>query len=294
MSVPISFVRHQLPMIAAIGKSAAGALRQRIQPVRNTPELPGPLLSERLPPRDPRLVEAFLAHLGSRPGTWDGALPPHFFPQWAFALLSRGLDGLPYSPLSMLNGGCHLVVNRAMPMGEAIDVEVQLTQIKDDGRLAVMTERCVTGTATAPAALEIEFHPVARLGGKSRGKGDAKPKDKPVVPGGATEIGRWSLGPRAGLDFALLTGDFNPIHWIPAAARAAGFKSTILHGFSSMCRAVEALVDGDGARLGELDVRFVKPLVLPAEVGAFVDGDAIFVAERPGAEPYMTGHFALR
>lgn len=172
MSVPLSFVRHQLPMINAIGQTAVDALRQRWQPVRNTPPLPAPPLSERVPPRDPKLVAAFLAHIGSRPGTWDEAtLPPHFFPQWTFALLSRGLKRLPYSPLRMLNGGCHLVVNRPLPIGEALDVEVQLTDIKDDGRLAVLTQRCVTGTATAPEALEIDFHPVARLGG---GGGDRK------------------------------------------------------------------------------------------------------------------------
>lgn len=299
MSVPLSFVRHQLPMLNAIGRTAAAAIRQRVQPVRGTPPLPGPLLTARVPPRDPVLVDAFLQHVGSRAGTWDGALPPHFFPQWVFPLLSRALEGLPYPPLGMLNGGCHLVINKPLPMGEAIDIEVQLTNIVDDGRLAIITERCVTGTATAPNALEIEFHPIARLaskgkGGKSDGAKGATKKDKPIVPLGAREIGRWKLSSRAGFEFALLTGDFNPIHWIPAAAKAAGFKSTILHGFASMTRVVEALVQGDGARLGELDVRFVKPLVLPAEVGAYVEGDAVYVGERPGAEANMTGRFGLR
>jgi len=292
MSVPLSFVRHQLPMLNAIGRTAAAAVRQSIQPTRSTPTLPGPLLTGRVPPRDPALVAAFLAHVGSRPGTWDGALPPHFFPQWVFPLLTRALEGLPYPPLRMLNGGCHLVINKPLPMGEALDIEVQLTDISDDGRLAVLTERCVTGTATAPNALEIEFHPVARLSGK--GKSDSPKKEKPTVPMGAREIGRWSLSARSGLEFALLTGDFNPIHWIPAAARAAGFKSTILHGFASMTRVVEALVEGDGTRLGELEVRFVKPLVLPAEVGAYVVGDAVYVGLRPGAEANMTGRFGLR
>ena len=41
-------------------------------------------------------------------------------------------------------------------------------------------------------------------------------------------------------------------------------------------------------------MRFTRPLVLPADVGAFVDGDRIFVGERPGAEPNMTGRFGLR
>ena len=297
MSVPLSFVRHQLPMLNAIGRTAALALKQKVVRPRAMPPVPGPILTERLPPRDPKLVEAFLAHVGSRPGTWaDGQLPPHFFPQWVFARLSRALEGLPYPVMAMLNGGCHLTIHRPMPMGEAIDVEVQLTEVDDDGRLAVITERCTTGTATAPAALDIEFHPVVRLP-KKKGAGDGPKKDKPTIPTSAREIGRWSLAANAGLEFALLTGDFNPIHWIPAAAKAAGFKSTILHGFGAMTRAIEAIVadaGGDGTRLGEIDVRFTRPLVLPADVGAFVDGDRIFVGERPGAEPNMTGRFGLR
>jgi acyl dehydratase len=269
-------------------------LRHKLRKPRGTPPLPGPLLSARVPPRPAALVAAFLEHIGSRPGTWEGVLPPHLFPQWAFALLSRALEGLPYSPLALLNGGCHMTVNRPMPMGEAIDLEAQLVRVDDTGRLAVITERLVTGTANAPQALEVDFFPVARLPGKGRDAARPESKERPGVPARASEIGRWSLGPRAGLEFALLTGDFNPIHWIRPAARAAGFESTILHGFAVMSRAIEALVAGDGARLGELEVRFRKPLVLPAEVGAFVDGDAIYVGERPGAEAYMTGRFGLR
>src|SRR5262245_4690346 len=100
MTVPLSFVRHQIPMLNAIGKTAVDAIRQRIRLVRNTPELPGPVLTDRVAPRDPALVEAFLAHVGSKPGTWGQALPPHFFPQWTFPLLSRALGGLPYPPLA--------------------------------------------------------------------------------------------------------------------------------------------------------------------------------------------------
>lgn len=294
MSVSLTYVRHQLPMLATIGRAVVGALKQRVRPAPDV-QLPGPVLTERVSPRDPALVASFLAHVGSRPGTWEGQLPPHFFPQWTFPLLARGLEGLPYSPLTMLNGGCRLTVNRALPMDEALDIEVQLTDIEDDGRLAVMTERCTTGTATAPKALEIEFFTVARLKRRSStGAAGKKEKEKLTVPEGADEVARWSLGSRAGLEFALLTGDFNPIHWIPPAARAAGFRSTILHGFASMTRVIEALVDGDGARLGEITVRFRKPLVLPAEVGAYVTGDEVFIGEGPGSEAYMSGRFGLR
>jgi len=41
---------------------------------------------------------------------------------------------------------------------------------------------------------------------------------------GAHEIGWWSIRPNDAVDFAVLTGDFNPVHWLPAYARAAGFR----------------------------------------------------------------------
>lgn len=302
----VRFLPHQASMVAALGRTAFLAVKQKLKPVRGTPSLPGPLLSDRVPPRDARLVQAFLAHIGSRPGTWtaNGAegLPPTLFPQWTFPLLQRALEALPYPPSELLNGGCKLVVNRPLPLGEAIDVEVQLTDIDDDGRRAIMTESLVVGTATAPRALEIEFYPIVKLrGGAKGGSKDGASREKPRVPADAREIGRWDLGPRAGLEFALLTGDFNPIHWIPPAAKAMGFKSTILHGFASMSRAVEALIQseasGDGTRLREVAVRFVKPLVLPRTVRAFVGPagaeSGLWIGEEAGQEAYMTGTYRL-
>ena len=35
----------------------------------------------------------------------------------------------------------------------------------------------------------------------------------------ALEIARWKAPAGAGMDFALITGDFNPVHWVPAYAR---------------------------------------------------------------------------
>jgi hypothetical protein len=298
MSVPLSFVRHQLPLIAGFGRLAVLAVGRRVLPRASNGAfaLPGPQLSQRVPPRAPQLIEGFLAHLGSPVGTWDGVLPPHLFPQWTFPLVSRAIEPLPYSPLRLLNGGCRLTVNRPLPPDEAIDVTAQLTGVEDDGRLALLTVQVTTGTATAPNALEIEFRPLVRVG-RRKGSDDGERREKkarPCVPADAREIGRWSLGWRDSFDFALVTGDFNPIHWVPPVARAAGFRSTLAHGFATMCRSIEALVAGDGARLGEIEVRWTKPLTLPAAIAAFVQGDQAFIGERPGGEAFMTGRFGLR
>ena len=100
-----------------------------------------------------------------------------------------------------------------------------------------------------------------------------KKKERVRVPVDAREIAFWRLSAHAGLDFAKLTGDFNPIHWVPPAAHAAGFRNVILHGFATLARAIEGmnrtLFAGDTNKLATIDVRFTRPLVLPARVGLY-------------------------
>jgi poly(3-hydroxybutyrate) depolymerase len=72
-----------------------------------------------------------------------------------------------------------------------------------------------------------------------------------------------------------------------------GFRGAILHGFAGMARAWAGLERAFSPhRLKVLDVRFVRPILLPADVALCVDGDRVFVASLAG-EPFMTGTFAL-
>ena len=123
-----------------------------------------------------------------------------------------------------------------------------------------------------------------------------------MVPVSARRISTWSLRGDAGMDFALLTGDFNPVHWIPIYARAAGFKHCILHGFSTLARAIEDLnrvvCSGNPTRLKSVDVKFTRPLVLPAgrrpiTPGVFIEDGALFVGESAGGPAYLTGAYTL-
>ena len=114
------------------------------------------------------------------------------------------------------------------------------------------------------------------------------------MPEDVRELAFWSIGPKAGLDFAKLTGDFNPIHWIAGYARASGFRNTILHGFSTFARAWEGLnatLLKDGSELTTFDAQFTRPLVLPARVGLYVTDDRVYVGDAPGGPAYMVGTF---
>jgi acyl dehydratase len=115
------------------------------------------------------------------------------------------------------------------------------------------------------------------------------------IPDGARELARWSLPRNAGLVFAALTGDFNPIHWIAPYARAFGFPGPIMHGFGTLGRAweglVRALFAGDAHRLRAVDVRFLRPLALPANAGLYVAGTRFFVGGAHGARAALAGSF---
>src|SRR5205814_499237 len=178
---------------------------------------------------------------------------------------------------------------------EPLVVSARLEDIDDDGRRAILHQRIATGTEAVTEAVVAHLYAVVPLAKKEPGK----EKPRAQVPEDARELGFWRLGPRAGLEFAFLTGDFNPVHWVRRYARAFGFRSTILHGFSTLARAIEglnrALFAGDAGRLAAIDARFVRPLVLPARVGLYVaDGGRVWVGDAPGGAAYLEGTFTLR
>lgn len=294
MAIPLRHVLDQGPVLRALGSVAVASLRG----ARNgqaSPPVPGPWEEVELAPRPGALVRDFIRNAGGDPAWYRGRVPPHLFPQWSFALVTRALAATSYPLARAVNAGCRMEIRAPIPEGEQLQVRVRLDRIEDDGKKALVTQRVITGTASAPEALVAEmrvFVPLAKAEKRS-GRLPA------VVPSDAREIAFMRIGAKAGLDFAKLTGDFNPIHWVPAYARAAGFGSVILHGFATLARAIEALnrsvFSGDPSRLATVDVRFTRPLVLPARVGVYVsDRGGLYVGAAPGGGANLEGTFEAR
>jgi acyl dehydratase len=75
----------------------------------------------------------------------------------------------------------------------------------------------------------------------------------------------WRVDAGTGRRYAGASGDVNPIHLHPLAARAFGFPRAIAHGMWTAARALGAL----GGRLPAAfayDVAFAAPLLLPSSV----------------------------
>jgi acyl dehydratase len=288
---PLYHVIHQGPLLGALGRVALSSLRKR--PAGPAPATPGPWLEATLPPRPASLVADYLRHVGADPSWYRRRLPPHLFPQWSFPLAARVIAGLPYPLERVMNAGCRIEVRSPLPADEPLQVRVRLESIDDDGKRAILTQRIITGTASAPEALIADqraYVPLAR--GPRSGE-----RARPTVPTSAREIAFFRLPAEAGLHFAALTGDFNPIHWLRPYARAFGFRACILHGYATLARALAAVerrrFAGDPTRLDWVDARFTRPLVLPAKVGVYItDEGGLYVGDAPGGGAYLEGRFA--
>ena len=291
--------RHALsqgPMLVTLLRTGSQSAWNRFRkaPIQGGGAL-GVTIEKTLPPRPVELIRDYVRHLGGDPAWYKGTVPPHLFPQWGIPMLALTMRNQPYDLTRVLNGGCKMEVNAPMPADESIQVRSWLDEVDDNGKRAIFHQRLVSGTASQPDALDCHvtaFLPRTR-------KSTAPGKPKPCVPKNARQLARWRLKAESGLDFALLTGDFNPIHWLAPYARLAGFSSTILHGFAIMGRAVESLnrVLWSGApdRLKTLEIRFRRPLVLPAEVGLYIGlENDLYVGSAPEGPANLSGCFSMK
>lgn len=99
-----------------------------------------------------------------------------------------------------------------------------------------------------------------------------------------------------------LSGDMNPLHIDPAAARLSGFDRPVLHGLCTYAVAGRAIVrsvcEGDPGRLRFLSTRFVAPVfpgeTLEVEIWRAGAGSAVFRARAQERDVIVLGHGLAR
>ena len=108
---------------------------------------------------------------------------------------------------------------------------------------------------------------IAGVGEFASDKPPASLRTKPPKDAAPSFSSSWSTGANQALLYRL-TGDLNPIHARPEAARAAKLERPILHGLCTYGFAAQsalaALCDDQPARFRALEARFTKP-VLPGQ-----------------------------
>jgi acyl dehydratase len=76
--------------------------------------------------------------------------------------------------------------------------------------------------------------------------------------------------------YAGASGDFNPIHYRDDFAQSVGLPGVLAHGMLTMGLAVQTVVDfvGDSGKILDYQVRFTKPVLVDAKIGATVEVSA--------------------
>lgn len=81
-----------------------------------------------------------------------------------------------------------------------------------------------------------------------------------------TPLADWAAPADTGRRYARVAGDYNPIHLYAASARLFGFPRAIAHGLWNKARSLAELQAHLPLAGVELEVRFQKPVLLPAHV----------------------------
>ncbi len=103
------------------------------------------------------------------------------------------------------------------------------------------------------------------------------PASLPDASSRLDEQGRWALPGSIGRSYAIVSGDWNPIHLSRATARLFGMRKSIAHGMWMKARAVAAVTAPLRAsdRVASVTVSFRTPAFLPGAARLFASLGAI-------------------
>lgn len=154
-------------------------------------------------------------------------------------------------------------LHRPVRATETLDISVRVTNLRPHqrGALLDLVGEVRVGAELVWDGVSTYLAPGARVDGE------------PVVVERAaftpiTPIAHWRLPADLGRQYRGVSGDPNPIHTHLLAARAFGFARPLIHGMWTHARLLAAIE----AKLPDryrVEVSFTKPILLPAEVGAW-------------------------
>jgi len=207
------------------------------------------------------------------------------FPTFAavVACLGGPQEDIGTDPRYILHGEHSMTLFQPLPVRGKLHARGRITGAWDNGvgKGAVFSQEKLLFLEgeSRPTACIVTTN-FARADGGFGGPPSSRPKPHRVPDRAPDKVVEISTQQKQALLYRL-SGDLNPLHAEPAAARAAGFPRPILHGlctYALCCRAVLAeYCDNDPARIREHQVRFSAP-VFPGEtlsVDLWRDGNTV-------------------
>ncbi|HKF83656.1 MAG TPA: MaoC/PaaZ C-terminal domain-containing protein [Solirubrobacterales bacterium] len=190
-------------------------------------------------------------------------LPPTYPHMLAFPLhMAVMSDGsFPFGAVGLVHVENTIAQKRPIGIGEEMTIRVRPTKLQPHPKgktFSLETEVLVDG--------EVVWESTSTM--LRRGKNDDAAEQKrgfESLPADAPASAEWKLGGDLGRRYAGVSGDRNPIHMHSLTAKPLGFPGAIAHGMWTKARALAQLE----SRLPdsfEADVRFRKPVLLPARI----------------------------
>lgn len=186
----------------------------------------------------------------------------------AFRSLREMNLGIDYARL--VHGEQRLTIHRPLPVEGRVIGRSRVVDVIDRGAdkgALVLIDREMVDANSGELLATVGMTAFCRGDGGFGGPSRPTPPVHAIPERAADTVVELATSPRAALIYRL-SGDLNPLHADPEAARAVGFERPILHGLATFGIAgwalVKGLLDGDAGRLRSLEGRFSAP-VLPGD-----------------------------
>jgi acyl dehydratase len=215
-------------------------------------------------------------------------LPPTYPHVLAFPLQMAVMadGGFPFGAVGLVHVENRIEQRRRIGIGEELTIRVRPTKLAPHPKGRTFSLR-----TEVTAGDQVVWESASTM--LRRGKGD----ENAVVPAMREETrsdagAEWRLGGDLGRRYAAVSGDRNPIHLYALTAKPLGFPAAIAHGMWAKARCLAAL-DSCLPDTFAVDVRFRKPILLPARVefASAVTGEEIAFAVRDAKRqtPHLDG-----
>jgi acyl dehydratase len=200
---------------------------------------------------------------------------------WAVKDLRATLD---LGSFPIVHSAQSLRLDRPLGASGEVSVTAEVTALWDTGKHAAIEVSSVGVDGEGPVFHASSQTMVLGAGGFDGTRG---PKADEAPQAASDGVYTDTVRPEQAAIYRL-SGDRNPMHIDPAAARKFGFEDVFLHGLCTLGFAARALInvvaDGDPAALTSISCRFAKPVKLDSQLRTEIwrQGDKIRFQTRQG------------
>lgn len=182
---------------------------------------------------------------------------------WAVKDLRATLD---LGSFPIVHSGQSLRIERPIGAAGEVNVTARVTGVLDKGKHAAIEVTSVGVDAVGPLFRASSQTMVLGAGGFGGARGPAADDTPDRAPDTVyTDVVRAEQSA-----IYRLSGDRNPLHIDPAAARKFGFDDVFLHGLCTLGFAARALIntlgEGDPQRMTSISCRFARPVKLDSDL----------------------------